>query len=79
MYNALKLFMEINPDLFDEVMQHYKQRKMEYVLASLVPCVVLMILLVSDSTRSLDTTSGRSFGKRHFRIAGGIYRMVMWT
>ena len=31
-YNALKLFMEINPDLFDEVMQHYKQRKIEYVL-----------------------------------------------
>lgn len=29
MYNALKLFMEINPDLFDEVMQHYKQRKLE--------------------------------------------------
>ena len=79
MYNALKLFMEINPDLFDEVMQHYKQRKMEYVLASLVPCVALMILLVSDSTRSLDTTSGRSFGKRPFRIAVGIYRMVMWT
>jgi hypothetical protein len=24
-YNALKLFMEINPDLFDEVMQQYKQ------------------------------------------------------
>jgi serine/threonine-protein phosphatase 2A regulatory subunit B' len=29
-YNALKLFMEINPDLFDESMQHYKQRKIEY-------------------------------------------------
>ncbi|KAL0071524.1 serine/threonine-protein phosphatase 2A 56 kDa regulatory subunit delta isoform [Marasmius tenuissimus] len=28
-YNALKLFMEINPDLFDEAMQHYKQRKSE--------------------------------------------------
>lgn len=26
-YNALKLFMEINPDLFDESMQQYKQRK----------------------------------------------------
>lgn len=30
-YNALKLFMEINPDLFDESMQQYKQRKIEYV------------------------------------------------
>lgn len=31
-YNALKLFMEINPDIFDETMQQYKQRKLEYVL-----------------------------------------------
>lgn len=30
-YNALKLFMEINPDLFDENMQQYKHRKLEYV------------------------------------------------
>ena len=30
-YNALKLFMEINPDLFDDAMQQYKQRKLEYV------------------------------------------------
>jgi len=29
-YNALKLFMEINPDLFDEVMQQYKQKKIQY-------------------------------------------------
>lgn len=28
-YNALKLFMEINPDLFDAAMQQYKQRKLE--------------------------------------------------
>jgi serine/threonine-protein phosphatase 2A regulatory subunit B' len=31
-YNALKLFMEINPDLFAETMQDYKHRKIEYVL-----------------------------------------------
>ncbi|KAH9079486.1 protein phosphatase 2A regulatory B subunit [Lactarius deliciosus] len=30
-YNALKLFMELNPDLFDETMQQYKQRRIEYV------------------------------------------------
>jgi hypothetical protein len=30
-YNALKLFMEINPDLFDEAMQQYKQRKIRLV------------------------------------------------
>ncbi|KAF8902071.1 phosphatase 2A regulatory B subunit-domain-containing protein [Gymnopilus junonius] len=28
-YNALKLFMEINPDLFDESMHQYKQNKLE--------------------------------------------------
>ena len=31
-YNALKLFMEINPDLFDESMHQYKQRKLESVV-----------------------------------------------
>jgi len=31
-YNALKLFMEINPDLFDESMHQYKQHKIECVL-----------------------------------------------
>jgi serine/threonine-protein phosphatase 2A regulatory subunit B' len=29
-YNALKLFMDINPELFDEAMQQFKQRKIEY-------------------------------------------------
>jgi len=38
-YNALKLFMEINPDLFDESMQHYKQRKIEY--GTLAPSIQL--------------------------------------
>lgn len=28
-YNALKLFMEINPDLFDESMQQYKQKRID--------------------------------------------------
>jgi serine/threonine-protein phosphatase 2A regulatory subunit B' len=28
-YNALKLFMDINPDLFDEAMQQFKQRKID--------------------------------------------------
>lgn len=31
-YNALKLFMELNPDLFDETLQQYKQRKIECVI-----------------------------------------------
>ena len=37
-YNALKLFMEINPDLFDETMHQYKQRKLELVSTL---CVVI--------------------------------------
>ena len=28
-YNALKLFMEINPDLFEECLQNYKQSRIE--------------------------------------------------
>jgi serine/threonine-protein phosphatase 2A regulatory subunit B' len=28
-YNALKLYMELNPDLFDEVMQQYKHNRIE--------------------------------------------------
>ncbi|KAF8636602.1 hypothetical protein AX17_003412 [Amanita inopinata Kibby_2008] len=28
-YNALKMFMEINPDLFEEAMRQYKQRRVE--------------------------------------------------
>ena len=30
-YNALKLFMEINADYFAEAMEQYKQRKIEWV------------------------------------------------
>lgn len=26
-YNALKMFMEINPDLFEEAMQQFKQNR----------------------------------------------------
>jgi serine/threonine-protein phosphatase 2A regulatory subunit B' len=37
-YNALKLFMETNPDLFDESMHQYKQRKLESVLTLGQPC-----------------------------------------
>lgn len=42
-YNALKLFMEINPQLFDEAMQHYKQQKLEYV--TYFPSLSLSILI----------------------------------
>jgi serine/threonine-protein phosphatase 2A regulatory subunit B' len=31
-YNALKLFMEINPELFDECVQQFKRNREAYVL-----------------------------------------------
>ncbi len=34
-YNALKLFMEINPELFDECVQSYKRNKVAYVFMSI--------------------------------------------
>lgn len=30
-YNALKMFMDMNPELFDETLQQYKQRRIAYV------------------------------------------------
>jgi len=30
-YNALKLFMEINPELFDECLQQYKENRIRLV------------------------------------------------
>lgn len=44
-YNALKLFMEINPDLFDESMHQYKQRKIEYVVIPSYPISFTQLLL----------------------------------
>ena len=31
-FNALKMFMEINPELFEEAMQHFKRSRIAYVL-----------------------------------------------
>ena len=39
-YNALKLFMEINPELFDESMQQYKQRKIECARPAFLFCLL---------------------------------------
>ena len=37
--------MEINPDLFDEVMQQYKQRKIEYVVVrSVIPSPLTFVV-----------------------------------
>jgi hypothetical protein len=44
-YNALKLFMEINPVLFDVTLQQYKQRKIEYVFSLVLLTSMLIRLL----------------------------------
>lgn len=51
-YNALKLFMEINPDLFDESMQHYKQRKIEWV--PLHTFLSIFLILHSERQHAVD-------------------------
>jgi hypothetical protein len=61
-YNALKLFMEINPDLFDEAMQQYKQKKAEYVFLldeTILPKPNLYFFLGNDNTRFNVTRPGR--------------------
>lgn len=51
-YNALKLFMDINPDLFDEAMQQFKQRKIECAFFSCDPLLVSLTYLLSDQRRA---------------------------
>jgi len=69
-YNALKLFMEINPDLFDESMQQYKQRKIEYAptCETLGSFKLINLFRQGSTTRSrsvrcLAKTSGKSATK----------------
>ena len=65
-YNALKLFMEINPDLFDESMQHYKQRKIEYGAPAL--CLYNYGLISFTASVNMPwtvTSNGKRCGRRH--------------
>lgn len=64
-YNALKLFMEINPELFDESMQQYKQRKIECVLRQRKTFQGLTYLLGNDNTLFNVTRLGKECEKRH--------------
>lgn len=43
-YNALKLFMEINPDLFDASMHEYKQKQIESARFIFMSVLWLLIL-----------------------------------
>lgn len=75
-YNALKLFMEINPDLFDEAMQQYKQRKIEYV-RKLSPFPLSKYIIQRTTTRSralfcLAKNARKSFGKRRRQVTPGL-------
>ncbi|KAI0054183.1 protein phosphatase 2A regulatory B subunit [Auriscalpium vulgare] len=56
-YNALKLFMELNPDLFDETMQQYKQRRIEYATPSFRLSALANISL-SERQHAIDRYEG---------------------
>lgn len=78
-YNALKLFMEINPDLFDAAMQQYKQRKLEYVL-TLRGDYYMMLTSVPEnaSTPSSGMSSGSSYVRGQCRIRTASCRKASW-
>lgn len=59
-YNALKLFMEINSDYFAEAMEHYKHSKIEYV--TFAPCRLLILIFSTESSDMLsqDMKHGRN-------------------
>ena len=56
-YNALKLFMELNPDLFDETLQQYKQRKIECV-ACRVSSKLYLIIVRSERQHAVEKYEG---------------------
>jgi serine/threonine-protein phosphatase 2A regulatory subunit B' len=56
-YNALKLFMELNPDLFDETLQQYKQRKIECVVCRVLSNLYLIIPR-SERQHAMDKYEG---------------------
>lgn len=71
-YNALKLFMEINAEVFDDAMQQYKQRRIECVLAFTLMCSpsdICRPITVSKDTLSSGTRSGRNCARKRSRTA----------
>lgn len=77
-YNALKLFMEINPDLFDETLQMYKQNKLRFVpLTALSSLIAHYSTTENKNTPCHNTLLGRSCEISLSRITAGSCRMGM--
>ena len=85
-YNALKLFMEINPTLFDECTNNYKLARQQCVVL-LIPSrrqpvtdhpVLSLALSKGSSRRSrLDTISGRRCARTRSPTAKRAARAVL--
>lgn len=82
-YNALKLFMEINPEVFDDAMQQYKQRKIECVfgpfLSQTPPIDVYCPIVVNKGMPSSGTRSGRNCARKRSRTAAANPHQAMST
>lgn len=63
-YNALKLFMEINADYFAEAMEQYKQRKIEWVELLDLSLGPKSPSLENNNTQHSVTSSGRNLERR---------------
>jgi hypothetical protein len=63
-YNALKLFMEINADYFAEAMEQYKQRKIEWVEFVDLSSSSKSPSPESNNTQHSATRSGRNSERR---------------
>ena len=75
-YNALKLFMEINPEMFDGTLQQYKQRKIELVFFSgLVTNVLIKLLSVSNNMQLTDMNNGKKCAKEQYKMLAGSCHM----
>jgi len=76
-YNALKMFMDMNPELFDETLQQYKQRKTAYA-DSFFPYTLDPLMLVSGSSNMQlsDTMIGRKSVRGQCKTPEGICHLV---
>lgn len=76
-YNALKMFMEISPELFDETTHHYKQQKIEFVISFPNPCLPLMRPAGNSNTPSNGTKGGKGSARRPLKTRTAIYQRTL--
>jgi len=73
-YNALKLFMEINADYFAEAMEQYKQRKIGWVRIVEISSYTEPPSLGNNNMQYNVTSSGRNLERSRKRMHTGSYR-----